>query len=437
MSDMGGTSVMADAGVAKIPGGEYTGRYLVLLDSENLTSGVAALEKQAGISKPEHVSGAEAASASQALAEGQSIVLDDLGVAIVSVDLDQRPALAGAVTANSAILHVEQERVLYACTAADEYLRGYDRGYRAGRGDCPDNRVAEGVRTKHVDVDWGESEATWGIQAVLAHRTELTGSGVGVAVLDTGFAPSHQDFDTRIADRVTFVPGETADDGNGHGTHCAGTACGPKHSPGRPRYGVACEANLYIGKVLNDQGRGEEGQILTGLNWAITQSQVKVVSMSFSAAVAQGQPPSWLFERAAQVAARRGKLLVAAAGNDSSRPHHSAPVGHPANCPSVLSVAGIGPDRRVAPFSCAGLNSGGGEVNLAAPGVDVFSSSPSGHRRLSGTSMAAPHVAGVAALLWQKHPHATPADIKNYLITGASHLHDEVVDVGAGLVQAP
>lgn len=285
---------------------------------------------------------------------------------------------------------------------------------------------------------WDETQATWGLQAILATESEYTGRGVGVAILDTGVDLSHPDLADRIAQTASFVEGETVDDGQGHGTHCVGTSCGPQRPASGPRYGVACEADIYIGKVLNNQGSGAEWQILQGINWAASQKGVRVVSMSLGGAVALGAGYSRFYERAARRALKRGVVIVAAAGNDSLRPGILAPVATPANCPSILAVGALAQDYTIAPFSCAGLNPNGGVVDVVAPGVNVLSTwRDGGYRRISGTSMATPLVAGVTALLWEQNPGATASDIMSLLRTGVRNLGLPMSDGGRGMVQAP
>src|SRR5205085_8922480 len=120
---------------------------------------------------------------------------------------------------------------------------------------------------------------TWGLQVTGAATSSRTGKGVKVAVLDTGLDQSHPDFAGRTITFETFIQGETPQDGNGHGTHCAGTSCGGRPDNHGRRYGVADEAALYVGKVLNNSGRGGDGNVLAGLNWALA-NQVQIVSMS-------------------------------------------------------------------------------------------------------------------------------------------------------------
>ncbi|MFC7014335.1 S8 family serine peptidase [Streptomyces viridiviolaceus] len=131
-------------------------------------------------------------------------------------------------------------------------------------------------------------------------------------------------------------------------------------------------------------------------------------------------------------------MIIAAAGNSSRRPGFVAPVERPANCPSILSVAALGKDLATAWFSCGGINGSGGEVNIAAPGVEVFSAAPDGtYATMDGTSMATPHVAGVLALLAEARPEASAAELSAQLQSMAHPMPQPTRDVGAGLLQAP
>lgn len=206
-----------------------------------------------------------------------------------------------------------------------------------------------------------------------------------------------------------------------------------------PRYGVAHDAEIYAGKVLSNAGSGSDSQILGGINWAV-QDKCVVISMSLGAGTRPGQSYSRVFEAVAARAQRAGTLIVAAAGNESNRPGEVNPVGHPANCPSIMAVAALDSALGVARFSNRGINPDGGQVDIAAPGVDVYSSYPlpTRYRRLNGTSMATPHVAGVAALFAEANPGARGAALGQLLTTRARRLTSlSSADVGAGLVQAP
>ncbi len=241
----------------------------------------------------------------------------------------------------------------------------------------------------------------------------------------------------------SFVPDQAWNyDGAGHGTHCAGTIAGGQTDKGI-RYGVAPEVDLLIGKVLADGGAGRGSWIIDGIDWAI-EKQAKVLSLSVGAPVKIGESPSPIFERIGKRALDNNCLIVAAAGNNSRRPHRlPEPVCNPANADSILAVAGVDRALQVAAFSNGGLNAfNGGQIDLAAPSVDVLSAysdnAPNGGHYLSmrGTSMAAPHVAGVAALYREKFPDLSAKAIWIKMCENAKHLPTQKYrDVGHGLVQ--
>ena len=198
------------------------------------------------------------------------------------------------------------------------------------------------------------------------------------------------------------------------------------------------DADLYIAKVLDDQANGSDGDILAGIDWAI-RNGCAAVSMSLGTAVLPGTAHSEVYEEIARRALGAGSLLIAPAGNSSARPDKVAPVEHPANCPSILSVGAVGPDLELAPFSNANQDSEGCGVDLVGPGIAVRSSvpGPALYETQNGTSPAVPFVAGVAALLAEAYPTARGAALKDLLLTQALTLPIVARDAGAGLAQAP
>lgn len=286
--------------------------------------------------------------------------------------------------------------------------------------------------------DHKDANSTWGIDVTRTSKSQYTGKDVKVAILDTGFSKDHPDFISRNIVADSFVPREDFNDEHGHGTHCTGIACGFQNQEGL-RYGIAKESEIYIGKVLSNRGSGAQSWVLNGITWAIN-NECKVISMSLGSRVFAGQGYDIAYERAASFALSKGSLIVAAAGNDSARSQNVYnPVGSPANCPSVLCVAALDESLNVADFSNKAINSDG-EVNIAAPGVNIYSSwlVSEGHKVISGTSMATPFVAGVIALLWEKFPKMSPGLIIKELIKIAQNLPNQVTeDVGSGLVIAP
>jgi subtilisin family serine protease len=266
-----------------------------------------------------------------------------------------------------------------------------------------------------------------------------TGNNIPIAILDTGFLIAHPDFQARTIQTKSFISGEDVNDLNGHGTHCTGISAGGRRGSNNTRYGVSSDAKIYIGKVLSNAGSGSDSGILAGMDWAMANG-CKVISMSLGAATRPGQSYSRIYEDIAKKALGSGTLIIAAAGNESRRSSNIIqPVGHPANCPSIMAVAAVDRFLKVADFSCGAINGDGGEINIAGPGVSVMSAykAPQNYISISGTSMATPFVAGVAAQLWEKNPNATAKQIWDMLVSSARPIGLPQTDVGAGLVQSP
>ncbi|GAA3702167.1 hypothetical protein GCM10022377_14770 [Zhihengliuella alba] len=276
---------------------------------------------------------------------------------------------------------------------------------------------------------------TWGLQAVRAVESGYEGAGIRVAVLDTGFDLEHPDFAGREVTAESFVAGEDAQDGHGHGTHCVGTACGPRRPETGRGYGVAPAAEIFAGKVLGNAGSGSDATILAGIEWAL-QNECHVISMSLGADVQQVHPP---YVTAGRRALEQGSLIVAAAGNNARRSSgNEGFVGTPANSPYIMAVGAVDADLGIAEFSARTLDGRGGQVDIAAPGVDVYSAWPMPERynTISGTSMATPHVAGVAALLAEATGFRG-RELWAELVQEAQRLQLLSVDVGSGLVLSP
>jgi hypothetical protein len=392
------------------------------------------------------------------LKESDGLFFDDLQVAVCETPPEQMHALAAAAAdVQSPVAAVEAERYVYvaqeaqALRAADlqpplaaDYSREYLRGYRDASSHLYEALYARPVTAPSTvssvaSVLWSDTDAlTWGLAATRVTQSRYTGKGVSVAILDTGFDFNHPDFQGREIQSKSFVSGETAQDAHGHGTHCTGTACGPASPAGTgQRYGVAGDANIYIGKVLGNSGTGTDGSILAGINWAVQQG-CKIVSMSLSSRTNPGEPYSQVYEIAARRALDRGTLLIVAAGNDSLRPAVVRPVGRPANCPSMVAVAAIDAQGQMGYFSNAGVAAGDKQITIAGPGVAITSSwpLPRQYNTISGTSMATPHVAGIAALYLEEQPSLSAADLLQLLKTRCGKLNLSATDIGSGLVQA-
>jgi subtilisin family serine protease len=416
-----------------------TGRFLVLLKEDTVKESTKVMTSSASM-KVSVASDFSDGDIPHNLGGADAVIFENLGVAVVNTPPDQLEALSVASADDNSILIIEPEQFVYALSTSDDYLRGY----RDGVNDLTNRTLTkEAAAIDEVFAEaLNESQLTWGLQVTRVPTSRFSGRGIRVAVLDTGLDLGHPDFAGRNITSRSFIAGQTVQDGHGHGTHCIGTACGPRVPRRLPRYGVAYESQIFAGKVLSNQGSGADGGILAGMDWAVA-NRCAVVSMSLGAVVSPGQGPSAIYEAAAQRALSAGTLIIAAAGNESRRPDGTrkeppTPVGRPANSPSIMAVAALDANLRVAPFSNGGINPNGGEVNIAGPGVAVLSSWPRPRliNTISGTSMATPHVAGIAALFAQSSPNARGRALWQLLVQNARRLSFPPRDVGAGLVQA-
>ena len=415
-------------------GALYTGRQVVVLAPKSgRTNPARALATIAGFSNVARSKDFEFQAVSMSEAnDADATVFDELGVAVVSADPDQRSALIAAAAEGDVVLSVEPELIHHALTVTD-YARGYHDGvsdlYERLNGN---NGSAGATALAAVPVD--NDQFTWGVQATRVSTSSRTGRGVRVAVLDTGFDVRHPDFIGRTITTQSFILGETVQDAHGHGTHCIGTSCGSAKPDGTRRYGVATEAEIFAGKVLSDSGSGSDRGILAGINWALANN-CAIVSMSLGADVRE---VSRAYEAVGKVALDRGTLIIAAAGNNARRPGDPGFVGVPANSSSIMAIAATDSANQVARFSSGSGNGDGGRVDLAGPGVKVFSSwpLPQRHNSINGTSMATPHVSGIA-VLWNEATGLTGRELWTLLVQNAKALDVPSADVGAGLAQAP
>lgn len=314
-----------------------------------------------------------------------------------------------------------------------------------------------------------EPAANWGISAVKADQSRYTGAGVLLAILDTGIDRTHPAFSGVNLIEKDFS-GHGDGDRQGHGTHCAGTVFG--RDIGGQRIGVARGVHrALIGKVLGDDGSGQSEMVFEALHWAMHE-KADIISMSlgfdFPGMVDRLTSDGWPVDLATSTAleAYRGNLrmfdaimgvlkaqsafgvsplVIAAAGNESRRDmnnEYRIAASLPAAADDVVSVAAvgrIGENYGVANFS----NS---LALVAAPGVDITSAWPGGGlNTISGTSMACPHVAGIAALWWESlRSSGNKPNAKNVtarlLANARKNVFAEDVDeadVGQGIVTAP
>jgi len=282
-----------------------------------------------------------------------------------------------------------------------EVPAGQERGRVAGYRANPNVEFAEldgvyvavghGTTDPKVGDQWQYNNPTSAADADLDafeawHVTEGS-TGVAIAILDTGIDQGHRDLKAKIAKNVNYTTSGTADDRYGHGTHVAGSAAAITNN-GVGVAGTCPNCALYNVKVLGDDGGGQWSWIANGINWS-ADNGAKVISMSLG-----GYSSSRTLQLAVDRAWKKGAVLVAAAGNDGQNWG-----SYPAAYTNVIAVAAT--DRTDAKASWS--NYGGNWVDVAAPGVDILSTTRGGDVGLmSGTSMATPHVAGVAGLVWSK-----------------------------------
>ncbi|ADB31062.1 peptidase S8 and S53 subtilisin kexin sedolisin [Kribbella flavida DSM 17836] len=269
----------------------------------------------------------------------------------------------------------------------------------------------------------------------------LTGRGVTVAVVDTGIDAQHPDLAGKVAAAKTFVDGATGDQ-IGHGTHVASTVTGSGAASGGSYRGVAPDVRLIDAKVCGEQGCPEDA-ILAGMEWAAVEQDAAVVNLSLGGADAPGDDP---IEQAVNtLSAQHGTLFVISAGNSGVA--GAGTVGSPGSAAAALTVGAVDKRNALAPFSSRGPTVGNALVkpDVTAPGVDVVAAKAAGteagtpvgeqYVSLSGTSMAAPHVAGAAAILLQQHPEWTGAQVKAALMASARPAPGSAgFDQGAGRV---
>jgi len=281
-----------------------------------------------------------------------------------------------------------------------------------------------GVAAIHLD---GKVQATLDssvpyVDAPEAWAAGYTGDGVTVAVLDTGYDDTHPDLAGVVADAASFVPGQdVAEDPHGHGTHVASTIAGSGAASDGQHRGVAGGAKLLVGKVLGNDGYGQDSWIIAGMEWAAQNAPI--VSMSLGSQ--EGSDGTDLMaESLNRISEETGALFVVAAGN-SSMPET---IGSPGAAESALTIGSVDdPTGYLSWFSSQGplFRSGALKPDMVGPGNDVTaarSSDSAGegpYISMSGTSMATPHVAGAAAIVKQRHPEYTADQLKAALMSSA------------------
>jgi subtilisin family serine protease len=269
----------------------------------------------------------------------------------------------------------------------------------------------------------GDEELPWGITRIEAPAAweHATGQGVAVCVADTGIDKGHEALEYVAGRNFTTthplgrnVQPDAYDDGSGHGTHVAGTVAA--RDTGAGVKGVAPQAGVLVAKVLLDDGTGRTSQIVDGLHWC-ADAGADVINMSFGMAGTNSTLAAAMSDLAAQ-----DVLLIAASGNAGD----SSPL-YPAAYPEVVAVGASDRDDAIASFSNRG-------EDLNAPGVEVRSTVPGGYGTASGTSMASPHVAGVAALALEVG--AASSGVRDVLTGSAEAIADGLLVNAANAVDA-
>ncbi|MEH7076418.1 S8 family peptidase [Neobacillus drentensis] len=280
----------------------------------------------------------------------------------------------------------------------------------------------------------GPSDQTpWGIQAIYNDSTIAStsgGSGIKVAVLDTGVNANHPDLTSNVEQckdfsqtKVSLVEGSCSD-GNGHGTHVSGTVLANGGISGKGIYGVAPQAKLWSYKVLNNRGSGYSDDIAAAIrrvaNEATSTGAHVIISMSLGSSTKDS-----LISSAVDYAYGKGVLIIAAAGNDGPGTNT---IGYPGALVNAVAVAALenvqeNGSYRVADFSSRGNPSTAGDyiiqerdVEVSAPGRAIESTwNDGGYNTISGTSMATPHVSGLAAKIWAANTSLSNVQLRTEL----------------------
>ncbi|MFE4634443.1 S8 family serine peptidase [Streptomyces sp. NPDC056773] len=298
----------------------------------------------------------------------------------------------------------------------------------------------DGVRKASLD------RSTKQIGADRAWQAGFDGTGVKIAVLDTGVDKTHQDLKNQVVGEKNFSDSPDTADRVGHGTHVASIAAGTGAASGGTLKGVAPGAKVISGKVLDDRGYGSDSAVIAGMEWAVAEG-ADIVNLSLGSRDFPGVDP---VEAAVdRLSAQKGVLFAVAAGNDGAG---ESTVGSPGSADAALTVGAVDDKDVIAEFSSRGPRVGDGAVkpDLTAPGVGITAAAAPGSKldtapgaqhpapgylQLDGTSMATPHVAGAAALLKQKNPGWTGTELKGALTASTKDGAAGVQQQGTGRVQ--
>nr|MDT0660527.1 S8 family serine peptidase [Micromonospora sp. DSM 115978] len=278
----------------------------------------------------------------------------------------------------------------------------------------PAVELVEQNRLVHLD-DTQPNPPSWGLDRIDQLDTPLdnaytypasAGDGVHIYIVDTGIRLTHQDFGGRAVNGIDLVDGGTADDCHGHGSHVAGTA-------GGTAYGVAKQSTLVAVRVFDCIGAGPLDRVVAAVDW-ITANAVHPAVANLSLGYQVSSDPPGLLETAVNNSIGTGITYALSAGNDNG----DACAKTPSRTPAAITVAASQRDDGTWPSSNEGPC-----VDLFAPGLNVVSAGHSTDTHevwRSGTSMAAPHVAGAAALILGEDPSRTPQQVRDEIVAGAT-----------------
>ena len=377
---------------------------------------------------------------------------DDSHRSTLPVIVDYGAGAGAAVESKAARLQHARKTVTLASLGAaafaaeKRHARAFWRSLTAAPNATGASTALAGGATR-VDLD-GRVRATLDtsveqIHAPAAWAAGFDGTGSTVAVLDSGYDPSHPDLASAVSERENFTTDASVVDGNGHGTHVASTIAGTGVGSGGTYRGVAPGATLMIGKVLGDGGFGEDSWVLAGMEWAV-EGGADVVNMSLGGDATDGTDP--LSRAVNELSASTDTLFVIAAGNSGSNPET---VTAPGAADAALTVGAVDDADVMAYFSSRGPRRGDGALkpDVVAPGVGITAARAAGtslglplddlYTSLEGTSMATPHVAGMAAILKDAHPEWDGERLKAAITSTTVPVADATgFDAGSGRVDA-
>ncbi|CAJ2500854.1 Uu.00g037070.m01.CDS01 [Anthostomella pinea] len=277
--------------------------------------------------------------------------------------------------------------------------------------DHPDVEFIEQDAVMSINTYVTQSDATWGISRI-SHREgtsgytydDSAGTGTCAYIVDTGIYTAHSEFEGRATFLANYADSSDTD-GNGHGTHVAGTV-------GSKTYGVAKKTSLFAVKVLDSSGSGTTSGVVAGMNFVTSDSQTRSCPNGAVANMSLGGSTSTAINSAAQAMISAGVFLAVAAGNANTNAASTSPAGEPTVCTVGATTSA---DAR------ASYSNYGSVVDIFAPGTNVLSTwNDGGTNTISGTSMASPHITGLGAYLLALEGERAPQALCSYIASIAT-----------------